>query len=449
MKILLTTEKAQEIWGKNALISLKDEAWQIHIGKNKLQDIQKAGRKLKTQGCTKVELSGDNWDLDACLAFFNGFDSVKNKGEILTPCLSEEITEVFQHHIRCLNFVKELINAPASELTPVILANKAGEFLKNLAPNAVSFKVLTGKELQERELNGIITVGKGSVNEPAFLELDFNPLLEENNLNINPQADQFMPLNQDFNEQLKDSIPVFACLVGKGITFDTGGYNLKLGEGMTTMKSDMGGSALLTGALGLAILLGLKKRIKLFLCCAENMISEQAFKAGDIIKYKNGTTVEVLNTDAEGRLVLADGLIEASANKPEFIINAATLTGAAKVAVGRDYHSIFSMDEKLVNDLLQTAKNSNELFWRLPFAEFHRSRLDSPYADIANISTSGYGDAGASTSCAFLSYFVENYSQHWLHIDASATFRASADALWGAGATAIGVRTLANLLLQG
>lgn len=136
----------------------------------------------------------------------------------------------------------------------------------------------------------------------------------------------------DYNPTGDKEAPVFACLVGKGITFDTGGYSLKQSAFMDSMKSDMGGAATITGALAFAITRGLNKRVKLYLCCADNMVSGNAFKLGDIIRYRNGKNVEVMNTDAEGRLVLADGLIDASAQKPELIIDMATLTGAAKTA---------------------------------------------------------------------------------------------------------------------
>ena len=251
----------------------------------------------------------------------------------------------------------------------------------------------------------------------------------------------------DFNPTGKADEPVLACLVGKGITFDTGGYSLKPSDSMSTMRTDMGGAAMITGALGLAIAQGLQKRVKLYLCCAENMVSHNAFKLGDIITYRNGVTAEVLNTDAEGRLVLADGLIEASKQNAQLILDAATLTGAAKVAVGNDYHSVLSMDENWISALFTAAKNQNEPFWRLPFEPFHRSQISSNFADIANIGSVPVG-AGASTACAFLSYFVENYQQNWLHIDASATFRKTASDLWAAGATGLGVRTVANLLLS-
>jgi len=153
-----------------------------------------------------------------------------------------------------------------------------------------------------------------------------------------------------------------------------------------------------------------------------------------------------MNTDAEGRLVLADGLIDASAKKPQIIIDCATLTGAAKTALGNDYHALFSFDDALAQSLLDSAAQENEPFWRLPLAEFHRSQLPSNFADISNVAGAAY-TAGASTAAAFLSHFVENYQQGWLHIDCSATYRKSAVDQWSAGATGLGVRTLANLLL--
>ena len=152
------------------------------------------------------------------------------------------------------------------------------------------------------------------------------------------------------------------------------------------------------------------------------MVSGNAFKLGDIIRYRNGKSVEIMNTDAEGRLVLADGLIDASKEKPTLLIDAATLTGAAKTAVGNDYHSVLSFDDKLVAELMSASDEEFELFWRLPLAEFHRQQLPSGFADLNNIAAPSH-TAGASTAAAFLSHFVENYRQNWVHIDCSATYR--------------------------
>lgn len=426
MKISLSTQAAPEAWGKNALLSAAQDGMTIHLPKNPLQSIQKAARKLKSQGIVNVALHGDGWGLEECWAFHQGFVSVKNKGEVQFPNLGAQQAE-FDARVSCSTFTREIINEPSDTLTPEALAHKASEFIyhqaeKYAGKGTVSFEIVARDALFERGYHGIWTVGKGSANRPAMLQLDFNPT-------GNPNA------------------PVLACLVGKGITFDTGGYSLKPSDGMSTMRTDMGGAALVTGALGFAIARGLKQRVKLYLCCAENMVSSRAFKLGDIITYRNGVTAEVLNTDAEGRLVLADGLIDADKQNAQFIIDCATLTGAAKVAVGNDYHSVLSMDSALVEALMSAANEENEAFWRLPFEEFHRGQITSTFADIANTGTVPVG-AGASTATAFLSYFVENYQQNWLHIDCSATFRKTASDLWAAGATGIGVKTLANLLIR-
>lgn len=423
MQIYLSTQPAAEVWGKNAILSVSDQGMTVHGEKNALATIQKAARKIKNQGILNVSLAGDGWGLEECWAFHQGFVSVKNTGSIAFPALENQAE--FDARLACSTFTRELINEPSETLTPEALAHKAAEFIVHQADKfagkgKVSFEIVAREALKERGYSGIWAVGKGSANLPAMLQLDFNPT-------GNPDA------------------PVLACLVGKGITFDTGGYSLKPSEGMSTMRTDMGGAALVTGALGMAIARGLKQRVKLYLCCAENMVSSRAFKLGDIITYRNGVTAEVLNTDAEGRLVLADGLIEADKQNPQFIVDCATLTGAAKIAVGNDYHSILSMDDNLVADLVAAAKAENEPFWRLPFEELHRSQIISPFADIANTSTVPVA-AGASTATAFLSYFVKNYQQNWLHIDCSATFRKTASDLWAVGATGIGIKTLANLL---
>ncbi|MGL5336771.1 MAG: aminopeptidase PepB, partial [Enterovibrio sp.] len=188
-------------------------------------------------------------------------------------------------------------------------------------------------------------------------------------------------------------------------------------------------------------------RVKLILCCAENMVSSNAYKLGDIITYKNGKTVEVLNTDAEGRLVLADGLLFAGEYKPKLTIDCATLTGAAKAALGNDYHALFSYDDALAARSQAAAQAENEALWRLPLEDFHRKMLPSSFADLSNVSSGQYSP-GASTAAAFLSYFVENYQHGWLHFDCSGAYRKTSSDKWGVGATGMGVRTLARILLE-
>lgn len=430
MKIQLTKKAAKPSWGESAVISFDHDIAKIHFGEQKShRKIQQAARKLRVQGINEVELDGKHWNLNSCWAFYQGFYTAKQNFVVEFPTLDDAEQQQLLRQIEAGDFVRELINLPPEIVTPEALAHRAADFILQQATQAefeqaVSYHIIAREDLRERGYHGIWTVGKGSVNQPVMLQLDFNP-------------------SGDPDE------PVMACLVGKGITFDSGGYSLKPSNSMDSMRADMGGAALLTGALGLAIACGLNKRVKLYLCCAENMVSSRAFRLGDIIEYRNGVTVEVLNTDAEGRLVLADGLIDAEAQQPQFIIDCATLTGAAKMAVGNDYHSVLSMDDKLVSALFNAAKEEHESFWRLPFEAFHREQVSSSFADICNTASVPAGtSAGASTATAFLSYFLNNYQQNWLHIDCSATFRKSASPLWAAGATGMGVNSLANLLLS-
>ncbi|MGF1738301.1 aminopeptidase PepB [Photobacterium satsumensis] len=421
MSVLLSAEAADEKWGKNALVTFEADGAVVHLTEeNMLPAIQRAGRKLDAQGIKNVELAGEGWDLECIWAFVQGHRNAKPGNEVIWSGLSEADEAELQARLMATNWVRDIINQSAEVVRPSQLASRAGELIKSLAPEHVTYKIIKGNDLLDEGWNGIHTVGRGSERSPAMLRLDYNPT---------GNADA----------------PVHTCVVGKGITFDSGGYSMKPSAGMTAMKADMGGSALATGALALAIARGTNKRIKLILCCAENMVSGRAFKLGDIITYKNGKTVEVLNTDAEGRLVLADGLIYASSQNPELIIDCATLTGAAKNALGNDYHALFSFDHGLAQKALMAASDENEGLWPLPLAEQHRAMMPSNFADLSNISQGDFLP-GASTAAAFLSYFVEDYQNGWMHIDASGTYRKSANDKWAAGATGMGVRTLANIL---
>ena len=423
MTITLSSQAADARWGEKALLSSNESGMTIHLtGADALMSIQRAGRKLDGQGIRHVALSGEGWDLEKCWAFWQGFRSPKGQRQVEWPTLSDADQAEFDRRLKIVDWVRDTINLPAEDLSPEQLAHSAIDLISEVGGDAVSYRIIKGEDLREQGYAGIHTVGRGSTRPPVLLTLDFNPGGD-------------------------DSTPVYACLVGKGITFDTGGYSLKQSAFMDSMKSDMGGAATVTGALALAIARGLDKRVKLFLCCADNMVSGNAFRLGDIIRYRNGKSVEVMNTDAEGRLVLADGLIDASEQRPQLLIDAATLTGAAKTALGNDYHALFTFDDVLAESLLGSATSENEVFWRLPLAEFHRNHLPSNFADLNNIASAAHA-AGASSAAAFLSWFVSNYQQGWLHIDCSATYRKNAVDQWSAGATGLGVRTIANLLLK-
>lgn len=407
--------------GEKKRPSINNDGIALHLnGKDDLGLIQRAARKIDGMGIKHVALSGEGWNTGSRLAFWAGYKGPKGQRQVEWPSLDDAQRSELDNRLTIIDWVRDTINAPAEELGPEQLAQRAVDLLCGVAGEKISYRITKGEDLREQGYLGLHTVGRGSERPPVLLALDYNPTGDK-------------------------EAPVYACLVGKGITFDSGGYSIKQSAFMDSMKSDMGGAATITGALAFAITRGLNKRVKLYLCCADNLISGNAFKLGDIIHYRNGKTVEVMNTDAEGRLVLADGLIDASAQKPELIIDAATLTGAAKTALGNDYHALFSFDDALANRLLASAQAENEAFWRLPLAEFHRNQLPSNFADLNNTGSAAY-PAGASTAAGFLSHFVENYHQGWLHIDCSATYRKSAVEQWSAGATGLGVRTIANLL---
>lgn len=424
MSVFLSQSPAAAQWGDKAIVSFLDNNATIHLeGSDDLGAIQRAARKLDSHGIFSVSLEGQGWNLENIWSFHQGYRGPKQVNQMIWQPLADNEQAELNARITATDFTRNIINKPAEEVAPRQLASMAAEFIKSVAPEgSVTVRIVKDKDLLTEGWQGIYAVGRGSERTSAMLQLDFNPTGDEN-------------------------APVFACLVGKGITFDSGGYSIKPSNFMTSMKADMGGSGTITGGLGLAIMRGLNKRVKLILCCAENMISGRALKLGDIITYKNGKTVEIMNTDAEGRLVLADGLMFASEQKPELIIDCATLTGAAKNALGNDYHALMSFDDELSHQALTAAHAEKEGLWSLPLADFHREMLPSNFADLSNISSGDYAP-GTSTAAAFLSYFVEDYKKGWLHFDCAATYRKAPTDKWAAGATGVGVRTLAGLLLQ-
>ncbi|PKF63580.1 aminopeptidase PepB [Psychromonas sp. psych-6C06] len=423
--VSLSFDAASPLWGKGALLSFSEAQATIHLDKQKslFTQVQMAARKLESMSVQAIKLVGEHWDCELRWAFSQGLFDPK-KGALLNFGDVDELQlQTLTSRKLIVEWVRNTINLGPEALSPEMLCEKAASLIKHISADEkqLSYKIISGEQLLEHEFHGIYQVGRGSVRPGAMLQLDFNPTYDDN-------------------------APVEYALIGKGITFDSGGYSLKPSGGMATMKSDMGGAATIAGALALAIVNGLQKRVKLYLCCAENLVSGDAFKLGDVITYKNGVTAEILNTDAEGRLVLADGLLAAQDDNPAKIIDAATLTGAAKMAVGRDYNCVLSMDDQFVEVATQAAKLQNEMLWRLPFEPFHRQQISSPFADIANIH-SGDGMAGASTATAFLANFVKTPEKNWLHFDLSGSYQPGPNQLWSAGAKGHGVMTLSEIIL--
>jgi leucyl aminopeptidase len=233
------------------------------------------------------------------------------------------------------------------------------------------------------------------------------------------------------------------ALVGKGITFDSGGLSIKTAEGMIGMKGDMGGAAAIVGALSAAKDLGIKVRVRAFMPLTDNMLGGDAQRVGDVIKYKNGTTVEVLNTDAEGRLILADALIAASREKPAAIVDLATLTGAQVVALGKKVAAVLGNHDGWTEQVRNAGNASGEPIWPLPLWDAYRRDLDSTVADMKNV---GSRSAGTIVAGLFLSAFVPD-GQPWAHLDiAGPAWADNDDAEVSAGGTGFGVRTILELL---
>src|SRR6266545_4841726 len=232
-------------------------------------------------------------------------------------------------------------------------------------------------------------------------------------------------------------------LVGKGITFDSGGLSLKPPDGMITMKTDMSGAAAVLGAMSALQDLGLKVAVTGYLAAAENMPSGTATRPGDVLTMKNGKTVEVLNTDAEGRLVMADALALGATSAPDAIVDVATLTGACVVALGKRYTGVMSNHDELAGELLEAAAEAGERAWRLPLPQEYRKDLDSEVADLKNVSSERYG--GALTAGLFLQEFVDG--RPWAHLDIAGPARAdSDDGYLAKGSTGTAVRTLLSWL---
>ena len=321
LSVAITTQAPADYYSAGTVLSVNGQNALIHLESldNNLDFIKKAARSLDNLGVMQVELTG-NWGIEQQWAFAQSFTTTKKQHHIKW-CDDANKNEL-SHRYQAMIFTRNVTNATPEDLSPEILASTCEDWLKSINKKHISSKRWVGEALKEQGWMGIYHVGRGSTRPPVLIEIDYNPSGD-------------------------DSTPVSACLVGKGITFDSGGYSIKSSEGMLSMKCDMGGAATVTGALGLAMLRGLNKRVKIFLCCAENLISGHAYKLGDIITYKNGTTVEVVNTDAEGRLVLADGLMAATATGAELIIDAATLTGASDGSFRRRIQCFFRIRQSI------------------------------------------------------------------------------------------------------
>ncbi|XRQ11976.1 leucyl aminopeptidase family protein [Actinomadura welshii] len=316
---------------------------------------------------------------------------------------------------RATALARDLANTPSREKDPAWLAAEAERVA---AESGLTVRVRGEKELVEEGFGGLVAVGGGSARPPRLIELAYVPEGE-------PER--------------------HVVLVGKGITFDSGGLSLKPNEGMKTMKTDMAGGAAVIAVMSALRGLGVRARVTGLVAAAENMPSGSSMRPGDVIAHYGGKTSEVLNTDAEGRLVLADALAYADAAlAPDAVVDVATLTGAAKVALGLRHGALFSTDDGLAAALTGAGTAAGDPVWRLPLVDDYRTAIDSDVADINNIGRGGYG-GGAITAALFLREFAGD--RPWAHLDIAGPGRATSDdAEITRGATGFGTRLLLSWL---
>lgn len=310
-------------------------------------------------------------------------------------------------------FARDLVNEPGGSLTPTKMAQAASRMARR---TGLEVKVLDAKAIKAAKLGGLLGVNRGSTQPPRLVQLTHEP-------GVRPRGT--------------------VALVGKGITFDAGGLSIKTGQGMMTMKCDMGGGAAVLGAMSAIAQLDPPVRVHAFVPMTDNMLGGDATRPGDVLTIRNGKTVEVLNTDAEGRLVLADALSLASEGQPDAIVDLATLTGACVVALGQGIAGLMGTDDDWLDRIEDAAETTGERVWPLPLPADYRQQIDSTVADVKNIGTP-YG--GALTAGLFLKEFVAD-DIPWAHIDiAGPAFGDAETTLGPAGGSGFGVRLLVDLV---
>jgi leucyl aminopeptidase len=290
----------------------------------------------------------------------------------------EEITRIAE----AVFLARVLVNTPSNDMGPEDLAAAAREVARS---RSAKFSQIVGDELIAKKYPLIHAVGRASVRAPRLIDFAWG-----------------------------DANAPKVTLVGKGVVFDSGGLDLKTSAGMLTMKKDMGGAAAVLAIASMAMDAKLKLRLRVLIPAVENSVSGSSYRPGDVLKSRKGLTIEIGNTDAEGRLVLADALTEADSEAPELLIDVATLTGAARAATGMEVPPFFTDDEQLAADLMRCAAEVHDPLWRLPLWRGYESAIASPIADLSN--NPDYNLAGATTAALFLNRFVSR-AKTWVHFD--------------------------------
>ncbi|CAM3581276.1 leucyl aminopeptidase [Erysipelothrix urinaevulpis] len=350
-----------------------------------------------------------------------GFDKYRNQKQSAKHCTVYSVHDGFLNDFETvkglsdtISFTKMLVNEPANFLTPTALATLSQDF--SLA-NGIEVEIKGQKDIESLKMDAFLSVARGSIQEPKLIILRY--------LN-NPESDEI------------------TALVGKGVTYDSGGYAIKPATGMVTMHCDMGGSASVIGAINLLAKQKEKVNVIAVVAACENMISGDAFKNGDIINSMSGKTIEIINTDAEGRLTLADAIWYAhSVEKATKIVDIATLTGAVFAALGKNITGVVSNDDQFYQSLEHASKLSGDKIWRLPCDDDLAKCNHSKRADIKNASACG---AGTTTAGLFLKEFTNDIP--WTHLDIAFTAYHDGDDYNPEGATGVGVELLANAVIH-
>ncbi|HEX9982409.1 MAG TPA: leucyl aminopeptidase [Thermoanaerobaculia bacterium] len=322
--------------------------------------------------------------------------------------LEAEVTAI----ATAIRTVRDLANGPSNIITPTALANRAEEVAKEVG---IKCTVYGREDIVRMKMGGLIAVNRGSIEEPRFVVMEYTP---------------------------KQEARKHVALVGKGITFDSGGISIKPADRMEEMKFDMCGAAAVIGIIEAAARLELPVKITSIFASTDNLPSGSAYKPGEIITMMNGKTVEIVNTDAEGRMILGDALHYASNLKPDHILDFATLTGACVVALGSEAAGLFANDDELARKLIDCGERVGDRVWRLPLWDEYKEGIRSEWADMKN---SGGRWGGALTAAVFLKEFVDCPS--WAHLDIAGTAYAESEtARDGRGSTGAGVRVTLEFL---
>ncbi|EGQ21674.1 leucyl aminopeptidase family protein [Mammaliicoccus sciuri] len=407
------------------VVALKDKQWKS------LDDIRniagEVSRDLSAQKVQTATISAEQLEQkwlsadEAVTAFVEGwhlgayhFDRYQSKKA--NPITVLEIKDADQAAVKAgvvraeaMKFSRDLMNELSDVLNPQTYPKVLKDYFKG---TKVKVDVLGKKEIEERQMNGVLTVCRGSKYEPSFVEMTL-------------QTDASKPL---------------VALVGKGVTYDSGGISLKGGRDDSDMRMDMGGSAAVCGAMSLLAYSDAKVNVVALIPMVENTPGPEAVMPGEVIQYKNGISVQVGNTDAEGRLILADGLIRAEELGAEYTVDIATLTGAVVSALGTEVGGVFG-DEELAFKMKKIGDQNGDFIWPLPLVDVYEESLDSAYADCNNISS--MSEAGAITAGLFLRKFAPK--KNWLHVDMAGVMdKQKTKGYYTKSATGYGARLLAD-----